>query len=461
MTESDAAVFEIPEALRDALSPDSLSFNQQADYALAWNPSDNASQDMKSLASYLTWAMGNANAQLLEEVNRKMDQQIRLHAATFTMYQTKISSLEKQNAAIQQEPRQEIYGLKNGLRRLREQQTTTLPPNLQPVQAIRGQKSAQTQPAPLKPQAAQQQAWKPTTNQAVVDDEGFQTVESKKKKKERLLPKPYPRAQREVIFEMESASSDPVAAANQALRIANKTIVDHKDITKPPFILSRVTPNNSLILTTAIDQQAIDYEQYLGILKDALFEAKPVAARVNTRWTKFLLHSVPTYASLEEVRLQIETNYPLLKMGQTLRWLTSPEKREGKAHSTMVLAVIGTMTLKTLGVSHLAVCNRLCPLDEYYPYGPNTQCNICQQYGHHPKKCTADPVCAVCAKPHPTKEHPCTVSSCKKGPACTHPPIKCAVCGNAHKASDPNCPTRTKMELLRRPGPEPALAGLD
>jgi hypothetical protein len=35
-------------------------------------------------------------------------------------------------------------------------------------------------------------------------------VESKKKKKERLLPKPYPRAQREVIFEMESAPGDPV-----------------------------------------------------------------------------------------------------------------------------------------------------------------------------------------------------------------------------------------------------------
>jgi hypothetical protein len=38
-----------------------------------------------------------------------MDGQIRLHAATFNMYQTKTSSLEKQHAAIQQELRQEIY----------------------------------------------------------------------------------------------------------------------------------------------------------------------------------------------------------------------------------------------------------------------------------------------------------------------------------------------------------------
>jgi hypothetical protein len=106
---------------------------------------------------------------------------------------------------------------------------------------------------PPKPsQAAQQQALKLTTNQDVVDGEGFQRVESKKKK-EYLRPKPDPRSQREVISEIEAAPGEAVAAANETLGIANETIVDHKDITKPPFILSRVTLNNSLILTTAID----------------------------------------------------------------------------------------------------------------------------------------------------------------------------------------------------------------
>ena len=113
-------------------------------------------------------------------------------------------------------------------------------------------------------------------------------------------------------------------SAYMALHISNKAIVDHKDVTEPPLVLSWTTTANNLILTTAIHLPAIDCKQHLSILKGVLVEAKAASAKVNACWTKFLLHDEPTDATVDEVRYQIETNYPLFKIGQTS--VTSPKK---------------------------------------------------------------------------------------------------------------------------------------
>jgi hypothetical protein len=100
---------------------------------------------------------------------------------------------------------------------------------------------------------------------------------------------------------------------------ANSTLVDHKDIAHPPFLLSRITPSNALVLTTGFEWEAENYEPYLGIIMDALKDCEPVTARVNERWSKFLLHNVSTSAALEDIRTDFETNYPTLKLGMTPR----------------------------------------------------------------------------------------------------------------------------------------------
>ena len=99
--------------------------------------------------------------------------------------------------------------------------------------------------------------------------------------------------------------------------------------------------------------------------------------------------------------------------------------------------------------------DHMCHLDEHYPFEESTQCKVCQMYGHHPRKCFANPVCAVCAEGHWTREHSCAMKSCKAGTTCTHPSIKCAACKQPHKASYINYPTHIKLERSRR-GPEPA-----
>jgi hypothetical protein len=212
--------------------------------------------------------------------------------------------------------------------------------------------------------------------------------------------------------------------------------------------LANVSATNNLVFTVAPQHLSTNYEPYLGILEDALHELPIASSRISQRWTRFIIHGIPTSATPETVRTELEVTHPSLKMGQTPRWLTSPERRQGKEASSMVIILIGEMTKKSLGASSLAVFNRECDIAEYITFGPITRCNKCQQYGHPTQRCMADNhTCAVCALPHPTKDHPCAIGNCKAGHSCNHPPIRCANCQQPHKASDRNCPTYVKIAL--------------
>jgi len=232
----------------------------------------------------------------------------------------------------------------------------------------------------------------------------FTEVKSKKKaRKETILPKPYPTADRLVIFGLTTAPNDRKEAADRALQVINKTITDHTDISHPPFILAHITATNNLTFTTAPQHLGISYEPYLAIFENALHEFPITSSRISQRWTRFIVNGIPTTATPNDARTEIETNYPSLRMGQTPRWLTSPERRQGKEASSMVVTFIGEMTKKSLGATSLALFNRECNLAEYISFGPSTQCNKCQQYGHPTQRCTAGGhTYAVCAQYHPT-----------------------------------------------------------
>jgi hypothetical protein len=85
-------------------------------------------------------------------------------------------------------------------------------------------------------------------------------------------------------------------------------------------------------------------------------------------------------------------------------------------------------------------------LSPYCPYGPQTQCHRCQRYRHATELCGADnPACTVCTGNHLTRVHQCEIPKCKAGPICVHGDIKCAACGDPHKASDRSCSMRIKI----------------
>jgi hypothetical protein len=53
----------------------------------------------------------------------------------------------------------------------------------------------------------------------------------------------------------------------------------------------------------------------------------------------------------------------------------------------------------------------------------------------------------VCTGPHLAELQTCTLDTCRQGILCTHPPIKCVNCDAPYKVTDPECPTRTKIQL--------------
>ena len=298
---------------------------------------------------------------------------------------------------------------------------------------------------------------------------GWETVQTGAKKMKtpatpKLIPTKYPQTEREVTCHFQNGDtggtngtqpektySERQIIADVALRHVNSAIVDNKDVFAPPFIRARVTTRGNIIFTTSNTQSNVIYEDYTTIIADALSYYGPCEkVEIGKRFSQFLLHGVPTHISLPEISHSLTANYPQLIQGQTPRWLTPADRREHKANSTIVMTLTGDVKKAAIGRQHLIVCNRECQLDDYIAYGRSTQCRNCQGYGHPAALCRNTSHCAVCAEPHDTREHPCTLPICKKGPACTHPPIHCANCDAPHKASDPNCPERIKLRNITK-----------
>jgi hypothetical protein len=165
--------------------------------------------------------------------------------------------------------------------------------------------------------------------------------------------------------------------ADYALNRFNYTIGRSADITLPPFILARMNSNNKLVLTTNPTTPANAYAPYLPMLSTEIRALKPTDPRINGRWSKFLVHNVPTNANLSDVQAEIESTYPSLHFAQDPCWLVPTERRLDKTSSTLVLSLIGVIDLKRLGTTSLAICNRMCRINAYFSWTPASHCNHC------------------------------------------------------------------------------------
>jgi hypothetical protein len=280
-------------------------------------------------------------------------------------------------------------------------------------------------------------------------DKPFTTVMRKNKKPApvAIIPKALPRIEREVIITCETQvpEVDRTRFADFTLNRVNLIIRNSADFTLPPFILARINSNSKLVLTTNPTTPATAYASYLQMLTADIKALQPMDPRINGRWSKFLVHNVPTKAKLLAIKAEIETTYPSLRLAQNPCWLVPEECRLNKTSSTIVISLIGAIDIKRLGTTSLTICNHMCRINAYFSWTPASHCNHCQGYGHHTKLCKADkPTCTVCTQQHATRDHSCPIPTCRAGGACTHPPLKCASCGAAHKANDPLCPVRVK-----------------
>jgi hypothetical protein len=261
-----------------------------------------------------------------------------------------------------------------------------------------------------------------------------------------LIPKEkYPKAQREVIVEFEELKRpqgvDDRHLADLALRDVNRAMLNHQDVKQFPFHLARVTASSNIVLTAAGNVRGVVYTDYVNVIADALKTYGNCTAKVHEKWSKFLVRGVPVWMELEGIREDIERKYPGIRLAQSPGWLVPASRREGVPESTVLIALMGQVSLSSLG-NRIAIGSRYCKVEQYFEFTDYTQCTRCQAYGHVAERCKKPHArCAVCAKYHDTKDHSCDRIGCRQGPACTHV-AKCTNCDAPHKANNRLCPHR-------------------
>ncbi|KAH0603232.1 uncharacterized protein H6S33_008236, partial [Morchella sextelata] len=427
--------------------------------------------------NYITWAIRHATSricpptdriEILEEqttsLRRTVDtlrHQIEAQTTMITSIHSAIHLLLNKQPQPQQpqQPQQNQLQQQQQQQRKQQPQGQRMPPPAVPqiIPQVAPQAAPQA-PPPAPPQQAPPRGWKAGTWAAVASAPGpaqgnFQVVERKKKsakpKADPIFKPEYTKINREIIVET-TAPSD--VNPSEIRTLVNARIQDESC----HFISARRTPKDNFILETKFVTPATKAMEYAKEIEEALLTLQvPVAViRANSKWSKFLLHGIPTTVGegIEAGQLvasEIRSNYgENFQLAQIPRWISRAETRMEKTHSSMVIALPGQITMETLGVKFLSLFNRSCHIEAFLPTFPDTQCAKCLEYGHRQEKCKNNGKCGHCAGDHLTSFHPC--NQCQGGHRCTHTPIRCLNCKGAHKASDPACPERAKRRFLNK-----------
>jgi hypothetical protein len=405
-------------------------------------------------------ALADSDRQLILQLSLQVERMEKALLSSQATSTNRIRELEKQVASITTE-----------LHRARQQQTATPAPNKPTGNNPERGRSSACAPTQRAHTPAAPRPHKPTTDNltwaaritaaAEHNEKPFTTVVCKQKKPAppTIIPKSLPRIERELIISNDTIfpPAELQKWADYALNRFNWLIHNTAEITQPPFALARINNHNKIVLTTNPSTPASAYTPYMPMLLNEIKSLKPTMGNTNSRWTKFLVHNIPTNSTPTEIKIALEANYPTLQLMQEPRWLVPAERWLNKTASTIVISLQGALDLRRLGTTSLVLCNRKCHVTEYFSWTPNSQCRNCQGYGHHTRLCKAEkPTCAICAQQYSTKDHPCLIPACYAGKSCNHPPLKCAACGASHKPTDPLCPVRIKhLTTSRNKAPAP------
>ena len=152
---------------------------------------------------------------------------------------------------------------------------------------------------------------------------------------------------------------------------------------------------------------------------------------------------------MEAFKEDIETYNHDIHLAAPPRWLTKPESRAGKLHSSLVLSFKTQRELKFALRNKPVIAGTSVRTSEFLDIRPTTQCRNCQQYGHHQRTCRHTTRCQLCAAEHSTNMHKCSI--CQSTKECPHTQFKCANCEGSHKATDQRC--EVYRNLVRKPEP--------
>jgi hypothetical protein len=188
-------------------------------------------------------------------------------------------------------------------------------------------------------------------------------------------------------------------------------------------------------------------------------------ARTNTEWTKIQVNGIPTKSfGMEGVQdgslIEPDTVLSYLKSENESiatacsegaipidpKWMSSPEQRLEKRHSSIILT-FSTQTAadRVKAAGYLWVLGQSCGIAEHKSRVQVRQCGNCQGFKHGRTRCTAAPRCSICSLEHLTEDHPCDECPDEARSKCKHTKPKCVNCKSAHRSDDPRCPARLKL----------------
>jgi hypothetical protein len=227
-----------------------------------------------------------------------------------------------------------------------------------------------------------------------------------------------------------------------------------------PITTIRKNISSNLILSAAANTSAQDLSHHLDAIKQAAqtVHRSLQPPRLNEKWYKLAVHGIPTeqFPDTEDgmhlLQGEIErSNYPTM-LAQLPCYMSRPEKRVGKAASSVVIVVLSQEELSALRRNRVRVLYEPRKVTEYFSARKSDQWRRCQKLGHHHTACKTEssPVCGFCAQNHPTEKHHCPRCPDCHGKSCSHTEYKCANCAaaghpdTAYAASASRCPIKTQ-----------------
>jgi hypothetical protein len=225
-------------------------------------------------------------------------------------------------------------------------------------------------------------------------------------------------------------------------------------------MLVRQNMTGNLLLTPAPNTSVQELLQYADTISAAISTVNPSLQPPCPveKWHKLAIHGVPTelYPDTKEgmwtLQTDIEQQNYAVQLTQLPRYISHPDKRAGKAASSIIIAVCTRTEADKLKRTRVNINYAPRQTTDYYSSRPTDQCRCCQKLGHHQATCKADdgPVCGFCAEVYPSDKHSYPQCPDRVGKSCTHTKPKCANWVEAgfndtnHAAFNPCYPIKAK-----------------
>lgn len=307
-------------------------------------------------------------------------------------------------------------------------------------------------PTTSKPQSSQtnatktQMSWASRAKANTPQNDEWKTISSKKDKKipeKKTLGKPKSTQEKRLVLTL-GASTLGMPTSMEIRDRFNKAFTA-KSFKGP--IISLVAPSRtkkSIIITTTPTYDAdflLKNQEIWGNILPIIKAAK------DESWFKVVVHGVPIreFQDLSLLQEEIKTYNSLTTIG-TPYWLTSSHKRETQESGSVAIAFSSEGDFNKALSSRLNIGGLSLRTEKLVLTSKTYRCENCQQFGHLEKRCKNEGKCRVCGKNHPTPQHSCGRSGCKRGQKCGHLAPKCANCDGEHEASSKSCPVFLRLK---------------